>query len=869
MTIGDRIKEIVNDMDKEIYRYQERNHILEVECQYENGRLQDSRRVFEFENRRNHVWNDYDKECTDLRRCFRDTVSLAKTANKVKDYMPHEIVIGKGELNYPGLQETVPLMENFPIVKPFWASDECRSDIVRMMLRLLVSLPLGKCEFYVYDPEHYGGSIEYFDQLLKIPKVFPAKKVFVAGELSNMLDEIQSHMANLNQDRFPRKKCKTWQEYNDLIRQNQEPAIKIIPYKVLVLFGIPSNYEKGDLERIFNIATEGHRCGIMTLFSLHQSELSDRNSLIDGVIQKIKDASISLDSNEICEWNLQYLHISRNMTIKTAESDFKAKKRIEKHKEMLDNDKSGVVTMDGLLREDTLLKEKAIDGLEIPLGTSADDGELQYLKLGDDTPHFLVGGATGSGKSNLVHDIILNACWRYSPTEVNFVLLDYKSGVEFSKYASLNAGVLPNAELVAKNADVGYGLTVLGHLCDELERRNDKFKAVGKSDYASYRRAYPHEILPRLVLIIDEFQTIFQNAIDSASLERSMQTLSKKGRSAGIHMIFATQTLKALSEFGQVATQFTGRVALKCSSEDSNALLSYDNDAAAELVRPYAILNVQSGRKNYNQKFAVPLVEDGRIENVIQLLDEKIKQRGMQYANRKVFDGEKCPVMPQSFKPDGVSFHMGQRTDYDEGEFWLELEQAPENNVLFIGERGLLMESIIMNAQACEEIDEIDYIGSKLNKVPPGCDKFNNFTDFSEFFGGEISSKEDLLSKRRIIIVDGVSFSKRLASGTSDAKKSWGEKADIMPELCDQGSHIVAFFATYRDFKRRWQDMEMRNIFGITVGYGIAPQEWQNLTDDPKISNKLSKLESTKSRATYIYNGKVTHFRPFIGGGDE
>ena len=233
MTIGDQIKEIVNDMDKAIHRYQERNHILEVECQYENGRLLDSRRAFEFESRRNHVWNDYDKECTALRHRFRDAVFAAKAAKKANGYMPCEIIIGKGELSYTGLKETMPLMAKLPLVKPFWTFDESRSDIVRMMLKLLVSLPLGKCEFYVYDPEHYGASIEYFDQLLKMPKVFPAKKVFLAGELSAMLDEIQSYMARLNQERFPEKKCKTWQEYNDLLRQNKEPIKKLFPIRCL------------------------------------------------------------------------------------------------------------------------------------------------------------------------------------------------------------------------------------------------------------------------------------------------------------------------------------------------------------------------------------------------------------------------------------------------------------------------------------------------------------------------------------------------------------------------------------------------------------------------------------------------------------
>ena len=867
MTIEDKIKEIVLDMDAATHRYLERNRILEFECQYKNGKLQDSRRAPEFEFRRRHVWEEYDKECTALRRRFRDTLALVKVNKKSKDYMPHEIVIGKGNLRYPGLDEKMPLMVNFPLMKPMWTSDESRSDIVLMMLRLLRSLPLGKCEFYVYDPEHYGASIEFFDQLLKLPQVFPAQKVYVEGELSEMLNDIQSYMAALNQDRFPGKKCKSWREYNDLLLQNQEPVKKVIPYKVLVFFGVPTNYEKGDLERILNIASEGYKCGIMTLFSLHEAVLAEQNSLTASVVQQIISTSLSLDSEEICEWGLKHFHLSMIKPTKTPQSDFKAQQYIAQYKDALENDKSGVVRMDELLREGALFTQSAVDGIDIPLGTNADDGELQYLRLGDETAHFLVGGATGSGKSNLVHDIILNACWRYSPAEVNFILLDYKSGVEFSKYASLDGCILPNAELVAKNADVGYGLTVLQHLCDELEHRNDMFKAIGKSDYASYRKTCPSEILPRIVLIVDEFQTIFQNAIDSISLEQSMQTLSKKGRSAGIHMIFATQTLKALSDFGQVATQFTGRIALKCSSDDSSTLLSYDNDAAAELVRPYAILNIQSGRKAYNQKFAVPLVEDGRIETVIKYLNEQINSRGMKYARQKVFDGEKRLVIPQIFTPDGVAFHLGQRTDYDEGEFWLELEQTPENNVLIIGERGAFMESIILNAQACEDIDEIDYIGNKLEVVPPNCDKFCNFLDFIEYF--TVMSADDLQDKRRIIIVDGAKFIKRPTSGTLDEKKKWEEKANKLPDLCDTGSHIIAFFATYNEFKRRWQDMDMRKIFGLTIGYYIAPQEWQNLTDDPKISNKLSKLERTMSRATYIGNGVVTHFRPFMRRNDE
>ena len=141
MTMGDKIKEIVLDMDNATHRYLERNHILEVECQYENGKLRDSRRAPEFELRRRHVWEDYDKECTTLRRSLRDALVFAKNNKISKDYMPYEIIVGKGHLQYPGLDETISLRVNFPLAKPMWISDANKSHIVRMMLRLMLSLP--------------------------------------------------------------------------------------------------------------------------------------------------------------------------------------------------------------------------------------------------------------------------------------------------------------------------------------------------------------------------------------------------------------------------------------------------------------------------------------------------------------------------------------------------------------------------------------------------------------------------------------------------------------------------------------------------------------------------------------------------------
>jgi DNA segregation ATPase FtsK/SpoIIIE-like protein len=100
--------------------------------------------------------------------------------------------------------------------------------------------------------------------------------------------------------------------------------------------------------------------------------------------------------------------------------------------------------------------------------------------------HVLLAGRSGSGKSNLLHVLIHSLCHAYSPSELNVYLLDYKQGTEFSVYAS---PPLPQAQLVATESDPEYGVTVLSHLTDELEKRSREFKGRSVRDFYEYRAA--------------------------------------------------------------------------------------------------------------------------------------------------------------------------------------------------------------------------------------------------------------------------------------------------------------------------------------------------------------------------------------------
>ena len=218
------------------------------------------------------------------------------------------------------------------------------------------------------------------------------------------------------------------------------------------------------------------------------------------------------------------------------------------------------------------------------------------MRLGRGTSqHVLIAGTTGSGKSTLLHVLITSLAPRYSPQELQFYLIDFNKGAEFKTYA---AHRLPHARVVAVESEREFGLSVLQRLDLELKLRGEAFRDVGAQDLAAYRQA-SGKTLPRLLLIVDEFQELFveddRTSQDAALL---LDRLVRQGRAFGIHILLGSQTLGgayslARSTLGQMAV----RIALECSETDASLILSEGNTAARLLSRPgEAIYNDANGR---------------------------------------------------------------------------------------------------------------------------------------------------------------------------------------------------------------------------------------------------------------------------------
>ena len=172
-------------------------------------------------------------------------------------------------------------------------------------------------------------------------------------------------------------------------------------------------------------------------------------------------------------------------------------------------------------------------GLLAPIGVT-EDGVLT-LDLVHDGPHGLVGGTTGSGKSELLRSLVAALALGADPQHLNFVLVDYKGGSAFDECARL-----PHTVGLVTDLDAQLGERALRCLEAELHYRERLLRQAGATDLPGYLRlpAAAETPLPRLVVIIDEFATM---AAELPDFMEALVGIAQRGRSLGVHLLLATQ----------------------------------------------------------------------------------------------------------------------------------------------------------------------------------------------------------------------------------------------------------------------------------------------------------------------------------------
>ena len=261
-----------------------------------------------------------------------------------------------------------------------------------------------------------------------------------------------------------------------------------------------------------------------------------------------------------------------------------------------------------------------INEINLPLGMSPKK-EVIYLDIGSNAPHTLLIGMTGSGKSNLYHEIVLSSMLMYDKEELEFYIMDLKAGMGFGEYSRYNASNIKQILITDNLCKINI---TLKYLCDEIERRSELFRKVGNNvdNYRLYRK---YAKLPRIVLLIDEFQTIFNDNSLSGLNENSksksyIERLIMQGNAAGIHVIMSSQVYNGNGLSNNVLSQLVNRIVLKSDRTISTSLLDIDKEMQEKIElfnSGEGIVNNNLGNKKSNRLFITPFIKD---EDKIKLL---------------------------------------------------------------------------------------------------------------------------------------------------------------------------------------------------------------------------------------------------------
>lgn len=235
------------------------------------------------------------------------------------------------------------------------------------------------------------------------------------------------------------------------------------------------------------------------------------------------------------------------------------------------------------------------------LGVSS--GGSLNIGLSEHGPHWLLGGTTGAGKSQLLRSLVLSAALRYPPERLGLILVDFKGSAGLGPLAQL-----PHALSVLSNFDMSAVERALEFLRADIHRREVDLQALGVNSYRDYLASCQAAITtpryPELLIVVDEFRMLIDSMPDAMA---ELMRIATIGRSLGLHLVLATQRPQgAISQDirANIATSICLRVA---SAQDSYNLLEHESAAYISAAHPGAgYVRLPDGR---SLPFRAPLVD--------------------------------------------------------------------------------------------------------------------------------------------------------------------------------------------------------------------------------------------------------------------
>ena len=283
-------------------------------------------------------------------------------------------------------------------------------------------------------------------------------------------------------------------------------------------------------------------------------------------------------------------------------------------------------------------QENTDKGIKLNAGLQDGDPSKGYaLELGDANVHCLCAGASGAGKSAFLNQMLVTLMCRYAPSTLELVMVDFKNAEFKTGYSNLTThySAIPHPKILAGTKDGEYAVSIFDYLISEMDRRTVLFGEAGVKKLETYNQKMrqmgtPEKCLPRILVVIDEFQVMFtevdQKCVDL--IQARIRSLSKLARFCGCHMLFVSQSMTGTMP-KDVKDQFSMRMCLRASSDVSSDIIGSPVSSKIKSKFGYIYTNTNAGEiQDSTHLWRIPYISEPELADYVSRIMEKCKTEG-------------------------------------------------------------------------------------------------------------------------------------------------------------------------------------------------------------------------------------------------
>ena len=592
-----------------------------------------------------------------------------------------------------------------------------------MMMRLLASMKPGLLKVTAIDRD-FGSDFPFLYQLKSSIPGNHIKIVSTDSEISDLMNQLIEEV---------RSAFTSMSGYNDIDKYNANSSYTPRPYHLVLVDDFPSGFSQQSLSILSELLrnSNARRAGVLFVINVTSGSKIDRTAnrvALNGRGFFNYSLATVLDDPSSCKEWLNALTIIKQKKV--------------------------TASLDGWVDQLKLSKQiwssTTIDGIRVPVGFTKQGTIFDFYIAGDTDSKCndffaLLTGAPNMGKSSLLHNIIINSSLKYSPEELRLYLVDFSNGATFNIYRNL-----PHAKALMLTNNKEYAIRIMDDIEEECSRRarlyeeatSQSGRIINKlSDY----RTVTGSVMPRILLVIDEFQVLFQShdTFTEAARDKLCNGI-RQWRKFGVSVVLSTQSLSGVNFGEDTQSNITYRFAMRQSMENSKMTLR--NGAASHLTVPGQTImnNSFDGSEDKNVEFQCAWSEKHgeQVHYLSSLYAQKYRKHPIQFVcdSSLIADMATNSSLMSILNKKGVAentvcdVYVGKPDLLREAHTKIRIKRQRGSNILILGDDystiKMLIPSMLMQLHMQSPADSMFLLADCFN---PGDEYYGSFDGMNDY----------------------------------------------------------------------------------------------------------------------------------------